>query len=507
MREYQLIHGQTVHDAHLVAAAQEGHEWAFARLFERHSAQLWPYVCTLSGGEIDEAQDLLQETFVRAWSRLGELQAGAAFHAWLRTLVYRLALDRCDKQQCRDQLLARYAMVVEGERTPEQRLLSREIPETLNIDIIGACGNQHDPLHPLRQTNSLLARRLLYFCRKSAKSVEELAHLLHADRAYVQDIVPGLVEGEILEEPFPGRYQTAFLFMARQEYLPLEESVHSVREGIAILKRRLPQLREALGHTSLCGWQGFTWEELAWIALPQWLVMRGLGRQVSSLPNWGKHRILTYPLRPVDFWYLLGNCGAEKEPSFRLGGMMTEGDDMGMGNVAEPRLMVGGDYRKILRFEDLDRFVGRLCEGPISEEDLLGDADEEERSRLAEYSEEGYLVQLEDGRWRLGMPVVTGADEERLIGTVDAICAELACNVLDGAITAFAEKVDELEFSHLLGQPHYLGFLGFVTACRQLIVACREERLIPDPVDPPKGFGCHAWYGAPRIMRSWSKGR
>ena len=402
MREYQLIHGQTVHDAHLVAAAQEGHEWAFARLFERHSAQLWPYACTLSGGEIDEAQDLLQETFVRAWSRLGELQAAAAFHAWLRTLMYRLALDRCDKQQCRDQLLARYAMVAEGERTPEQRLLSREIgaaiaeaaqslsdssrriftafhiedksimeiseemglsvgavkarlfqgrkrlrkelesmapettmpmetPETLNIEVLGSCENQHDPLHPLRQTNSLLARRLLYFCRKSAKSVGELARLLHADRAYVQDIVPGLVEGEILEEPFPGRYQTAFLFMARQEYLPLEESVHSVREGIAILKRRLPQFREALSHTSLCGWQGFTWEELAWIALPEWIIKRGLGRQVSSLPNWGKHRILTYPLRPVDFWYLLGDCGVEKEPSFRLGGMLTEGDDHGYG--------------------------------------------------------------------------------------------------------------------------------------------------------------------------------
>ena len=89
--------------------------------------QLWPYVCALSGGEVDEAQDLLQETFVRAWSRLGELQSGAAFHAWLRTLAYRLALDRCDKQQHRDQLLARYAMVAEGERTPEQRLLSREL--------------------------------------------------------------------------------------------------------------------------------------------------------------------------------------------------------------------------------------------------------------------------------------------------------------------------------------------------------------------------------------------
>lgn len=236
MREYQLIHGQTVDDAHLVAAAQEGHEWAFARLFERHSARLWPYVCALSGGEIDEAQDLLQETFVRAWSRLGELQAGAAFHAWLRTLVYRLVLDRCDKEQHRDQLLARYAMVAEGECTPEQRLLSREIgaaiaeaaqslsessrriftafhiedksimeiseemglsvgavkarlfqgrkrlrkelenmapettmpmetPETLNIEVIGSCENPHDPLHPLRQTDNLLAKRLLYFCR------------------------------------------------------------------------------------------------------------------------------------------------------------------------------------------------------------------------------------------------------------------------------------------------------------------------------------------------------
>ena len=130
------------------------------------------------------------------------------------------------------------------------------------------------------------------------------------------------------------------------------------------------------------------------------IIMRGLGRQVSALPNWGKHRILTYPLRPVDFWYLLGNCGAEKEPSLWFAGMMTEGDDMGMGNVAEPRLMVGGDYRKTLLFEDLDRFVGRLCEGPISEEDLLSATrmrriclttrTKGRESRLAEYSEEGY---------------------------------------------------------------------------------------------------------------------
>ena len=47
-----------------------------------------------------------------------------------------------------------------------------ETPETLNIEVLGSCENQHDPLHPLRQTDNLLAKRLLYFCRKGAKSVE-----------------------------------------------------------------------------------------------------------------------------------------------------------------------------------------------------------------------------------------------------------------------------------------------------------------------------------------------
>lgn len=566
------------HDADWVRASQQGSERAFAQLFERHSARLWHYANALSNGDIDEAQDLVQEAFVRAWKQLDTLREGAAFHAWLRTLLYRLAIDRRERLQHRQQLLEQYLYSPPGTDTPEERLLSREtggaiaaaieqlsqssraifkafhiedksimeiseemglsvgavkarlfqgrknlrkeledmapeatlaqeIPAYLNIAIMGQCAGENDPLHPIRQTKSLLARRLLYFCRKSAKSAGELAQLLHADAAYIEDIIPNLIEGELLEEPFPGRYQTAFLFVGHRDYAPLEETLGNMQRGIAIIKRHLPALKSALGKTSLCGWQQYTWPELAWIAIPVWIVERGLGRQVASLPNWSKHRILNYPIRPVDFWYVKGDCSDNQRRTFRGSAMMTSSTDKGMGNVGEPRYIAGGDYHKTIRFEDLDRVVGRLSQGAISETDLLQGASAEERDSLVEYSQQGYLTQLPDGRWRLDMPVLTAADEEILLPIIDALCAELASDALDDTLTSFVDKIDELEFSHLLSQPHYLGYIGFHAACASLMVACRDEGLLSAPENPAKGFGCHAWYGASQIMQSWKKGR
>lgn len=565
-------------DAPLVEAARTGQERAFAQLFERHSPRLWPYVCALCNGHLDEAQDLLQEGFIRAWDRLDELQQGAAFHAWLRTLLYRLALDQKQKTNHRQQLLARYAEDPARAASPEERLLSREaeqalnravaklsqssqrifnafhyedksiaeisaemnlsigavkarlfqgrkklkeelremapattlpqeMPEYLNIAVWGECEHEHDPLHPIRQTRSLLARRLLYCCRKSPKNAGELARLLHADKAYIEDILPSLVEGELLEEAFPGRYQTAFLFVDSSDYAPLETTLQTAEQGIVPIRRHLPQLREALAATSLCGWQGFSWNELAWIALPVWIIGRGLSRQVDSLPNWRKHRILTYPLRPVDHWYVKGDCGADSGRTFRGSATTTETKGKGMGNVGEPRYIAGGDCHKVLRFEDLDRFVGRLCDGPLSEEELLEGADEDAHNRLREYAEDGYLLQLSDGRWRLDMPVLTAADEALLIEPIDALCAELAHDALDATLTAFAEKLDELEFSHLLNQPHYVGFMGFHAFCTHLLYTCRQQGLMPNIDQPRKGFGCHAWYGTADMMQSWGKGR
>ncbi|MEV3856016.1 SigE family RNA polymerase sigma factor [Streptomyces sp. NPDC050095] len=45
-------------------------------------------------GDLQEAQDVVQEAFVRAWSRRGRLDRESAPEAWIRTVAWRLAVRR-----------------------------------------------------------------------------------------------------------------------------------------------------------------------------------------------------------------------------------------------------------------------------------------------------------------------------------------------------------------------------------------------------------------------------
>jgi RNA polymerase sigma-70 factor (ECF subfamily) len=61
----------------------------YAASFRRLVGQV--YVMT---GDRDEAQDCVQEAFVRAWSHRGQLAGDHAPEAWVRTTAYRLAVSR-----------------------------------------------------------------------------------------------------------------------------------------------------------------------------------------------------------------------------------------------------------------------------------------------------------------------------------------------------------------------------------------------------------------------------
>ena len=48
-------------------------------------------------GDLAEAQDCVQEAFVRAWDKRRTLDVGQAPEAWVRTVAYRLAVSRWRK--------------------------------------------------------------------------------------------------------------------------------------------------------------------------------------------------------------------------------------------------------------------------------------------------------------------------------------------------------------------------------------------------------------------------
>lgn len=57
--------------------------------FDRLVGQLYAMI-----GDRDEAQECVQEAFVRAWSHRRQLDRGRAPEAWVRTTAYRLAVSR-----------------------------------------------------------------------------------------------------------------------------------------------------------------------------------------------------------------------------------------------------------------------------------------------------------------------------------------------------------------------------------------------------------------------------
>ncbi len=78
-------------DADLVVRSRRGCRVAFAELIRRHEGWLLNLVYSLVGSR-EEAEDLVQEAFIRAWQRLTDLRDAEAFGAWLRSIAVNLVL-------------------------------------------------------------------------------------------------------------------------------------------------------------------------------------------------------------------------------------------------------------------------------------------------------------------------------------------------------------------------------------------------------------------------------
>lgn len=79
-------------DAALVEAFRRGDEFAFASLYERYKGPVYAY-CAKMVGSRETGQDLLQETFARAYEHRERLVATASFKAWLFTIARNQCLN------------------------------------------------------------------------------------------------------------------------------------------------------------------------------------------------------------------------------------------------------------------------------------------------------------------------------------------------------------------------------------------------------------------------------
>ena len=79
-------------DAAAVARARDGDQDAFRVLMERHSRSVYRLAYRMTG-KPEDAEDVVQETFVRAYKQLGRFESRSNFATWVYRIGFNCAID------------------------------------------------------------------------------------------------------------------------------------------------------------------------------------------------------------------------------------------------------------------------------------------------------------------------------------------------------------------------------------------------------------------------------
>jgi RNA polymerase sigma factor (sigma-70 family) len=147
-------------DAELIALVSTGDDHdAFGELVRRYQSPLRAWLRRLANGDAARADDLAQETFLRAYRRLRQFRGDGKFSAWL----YRIAFNG-------------FRRAARGFR--EHLVLDDEVIETLEAPARGGTESRAD-LDELMKLLTIDQRSALTLCYQQGLTHEEAAAVLN----------------------------------------------------------------------------------------------------------------------------------------------------------------------------------------------------------------------------------------------------------------------------------------------------------------------------------------
>ena len=104
----------------LAYALQQGDETAFDAVFRRWYTPLCHYACRLADGDMDEAEDLVQQAFVKLWEIRTRLDVSTSLKAYLYKTVHYACLNRLRARKVRSKYLDFNAQQLDNMYTPPE---------------------------------------------------------------------------------------------------------------------------------------------------------------------------------------------------------------------------------------------------------------------------------------------------------------------------------------------------------------------------------------------------
>jgi RNA polymerase sigma-70 factor (ECF subfamily) len=132
-------------DAAAVALARDGDSEAFHALVDRHSRAVYRLAYRMTGSAHD-AEDVVQETFLRAYKQLGRFESRANFGTWLHRIAVNCSIDLIRSRPHREAAhdgpdLEHFSAAAGSSDTvstsPERLMMSTEVQERITLAMGG----------------------------------------------------------------------------------------------------------------------------------------------------------------------------------------------------------------------------------------------------------------------------------------------------------------------------------------------------------------------------------
>lgn len=156
-------------DTELVELVKGGDDDAFRILVERHSRAIYRSAYRITGNAAD-ADDVVQETFLRAYRAAASFDARATFTTWLHRIAINCSLDLIDSRKRRDGRISDgedLALVASTDASPDRVALGAEMQRAIAAAMAGLTGNErtafvlrHFEGMPLEEIGQILGTRL-----------------------------------------------------------------------------------------------------------------------------------------------------------------------------------------------------------------------------------------------------------------------------------------------------------------------------------------------------------
>ena len=152
----------------IVARAKSGDEEAFRRLVSSHSRDLFRLAYRLTGSR-ENADDVVQETFLRAYRSLHRFDARSRFGTWLHRIAVNCAMDHLRRTQ-------REA----NRRDPahDETTLERQVSEQPGPERLAASGQIERQVEHALETLSPIERSAFVLRHFEQMSIAEIGHRL-----------------------------------------------------------------------------------------------------------------------------------------------------------------------------------------------------------------------------------------------------------------------------------------------------------------------------------------